>query len=441
MSHDPPFRHAQNQEPSRPRHTHSAPRRLSGRRRLLRTAVAVGAAAILVPLTGTIAPATSTSSVLTAEAPSIGTSRASERPITGALHAAVDLVAAAEPPSDGDTLAPNTATNRTVDTAVKTPDTPSAAKSVAASAPCTVSATLVPSCGAWWGASVTGGGSRAAQLSAFEAKTGARTDIYHGYHRVGQMFPTREEIAIARDPKGKRILLLSLKPTGKYNWAQVAAGKEDAYLDNLARHIKTNYNEKFLMSVHHEPENDVMQAAGSGMTATDFRNMFRHVVQRLKGAGASNVLFVANFQGTQKFHTESWWPQMYPGDDVVDWLGWDSYSCVKPNPGQPCNDYAGTVNRRFSDSTPWPGFYNWAVKNHPSKPLIICELGVYDTGDNRKADFFRTATQQAPSYPNIKAIAYWDSGTQRQARLTPGSPAASAAGAFARSPLFAQMVP
>lgn len=304
-----------------------------------------------------------------------------------------------------------------------------------------MSAKLVPSCGAWWGASVNGSGSHAAELAAFEAKTGARTDIYHGYHRVGQMFPTPDEIAIARDPKGRRILLLSLKPTVNYNWAQIAAGKEDAYLDNLARHIKANYREKFMMSIHHEPENDVRPAAGSGMTATDFRNMFRHVVQRLKGAGATNVLFVANFQGTQKFHTESWWPQMYPGDDVVDWLGWDSYSCVKPNPGEPCNDFAATVNRRFSDNTPWPGFYNWAVKNHPTKPLIICELGVYETGDSRKAAFFRTAVQQAPNYPAIKAIAYWDSGTTRKARLAPGSLAATTAGAFAKSALFAQQVP
>ncbi len=308
-------------------------------------------------------------------------------------------------------------------------------------ATCTVSANLVPSCGAWWGASVSGSGTRAQGLAAFEAKTGARTDIYHGYHSAGQMFPTREEIAIARDPKGKRILLLSLKPTGTYNWAQIAAGKEDSYLDNLARYIKANYSEKFMMSIHHEPENDVRATGGSGMTATDFRNMFRHVVQRLKGAGVTNVSFVVNFQGTQKFHTETWWPQMYPGDDVVDWLGWDSYSCVKPNPGEPCNDYSETINRRFSATTSWPGFYNWAVKNHPAKPLIICELGVYETGDSRKADFFKTALQQAPSYPAIKAINYWDSGTTRKARLVPGSLAATTAGAWARSAMFAQQVP
>lgn len=357
---------------------------------------------------------------------------------TAAVVASTALIV---PLSAGSAPAALSSFNATATTTALAPTAAAAAPAAAAPAGCTVSDKLVPSCGAWWGASVSGSGTRAAQLAAFETKTGARTDIYHGYHQVGQMFPTRDEIAIARDPKGKRILLLALKPTVRYNWAEVAAGKENAYLDNLARHIKANYPEKFMMAIHHEPENDVRPAAGSGMTATDFRNMFRHVVQRLKGAGATNVLFVANFQGTQKFHTESWWPQMYPGDDVVDWLAWDSYSCVKPNPGEACNDFAGTVNRRFSDSTPWPGFYNWAVKNHPTKPLLIAELGVYETGDGRKADFFRTALAQAPNYPAIKAIAYWDSGTARMAKLAPGSAAAATAGAWARSALFAQQVP
>ncbi|GGL35101.1 hypothetical protein H9L10_01400 [Phycicoccus endophyticus] len=300
-----------------------------------------------------------------------------------------------------------------------------------------MSATLVPSCGAWWGVSTPTGTDG---VAAFERMTGARTDIYHGYHRIGQMFPTSSEIALANDPTGHRYLLLSLMPTTRHTWAQVAAGAEDAYLNRLARHIRSTYNKPFFLTIHHEPENDVVARAGSGMQAKDFRAMFRHVVHRLRNRGVDNAVFVVNFQGTQKFHLEKWWPTMYPGDDVVDWIAWDSYSCVKPKNG-PCRDFAGMMNVRFSKRSPWPGMYNYMSSHHGNKPFMVAEFGVYNTHDKRKAAVIRSALSQASSFPKVKAIAYWNSGTRRLARVTPGSTAATALSRWASSSLFRQQVP
>ncbi len=303
---------------------------------------------------------------------------------------------------------------------------------------CTVSELLVPSCGAWWGVSPGGATDEAAKIADFETLTNKRTDMYRAYHRTGDMFPTLNERNIARDPSGHRILLESLRPTANGDtWAQVAQGSQDAYLKQLAAYIKANYSEKFLFVIHHEPENDVINRVGSGMNGTDYKDMYRHTVAVLRGEGLTNALFTPIFQGTQKFKTESWWSQMYPGDDVVDWLGWDSYTCVDPKPGKACNDFHGMINRRFSDRTPWQGMYHWATTNHPSKPIVVAEMGAYNTGDLRKANFFNAAATQVSDYPAIKAISYWNSGSStRDTRITSGPGAVLAAATFANSPFF-----
>ena len=31
------------------------------------------------------------------------------------------------------------------------------------------------------------------------------------------------------------------------------------------------------------------------------------------------------YMGNEKWMAQSWWKDLYPGDDVVDWIGLDSY--------------------------------------------------------------------------------------------------------------------
>ena len=95
----------------------------------------------------------------------------------------------------------------------------------------------------------------------------------------------------SRNAPLRRILLLNWKPDIGRSWASVAAGSMDGQIDRLAAHIKATFPEKFFMVIHHEPEEEVRPAAGSGYTADDFRNMFRHVVKRFRADGVHNALF------------------------------------------------------------------------------------------------------------------------------------------------------
>ena len=124
---------------------------------------------------------------------------------------------------------------------------------------CPVSNDLVPACGRWWGvapAALTGQPRRASLLE-FENKIGRPVDIYHGYHRDDEVFPTDEEVALAREPGRERLLFLNWKPSTTSSWASIADGAVDDRIDRLAEHIRTTFPEPFFLTVWHEPENDV----------------------------------------------------------------------------------------------------------------------------------------------------------------------------------------
>lgn len=78
------------------------------------------------------------------------------------------------------------------------------------------------------------------------------------------------------------------------------------------------------MVLHHEPENDVVALAGSGWQATDYAAMYRHTIQRLRAKGVTNVVNVMAYMGKEKWLAQTWWNDLYPGNDIVDWNGLDS---------------------------------------------------------------------------------------------------------------------
>ena len=90
---------------------------------------------------------------------------------------------------------------------------------------------------------------------------------------------------------------------------------------------------------------------------------------------------------------------LWPGDDVVDWIGYNPYTSAK-------GTFAGLVN---SPKGGWPGFYSWASTGHAGKPLMLAEWGVTESTDpGAKANFFRAMTVDEQQFPAIKALLYWN---------------------------------
>jgi hypothetical protein len=277
---------------------------------------------------------------------------------------------------------------------------------------CRTGRKLVPTCGILWG--VAPGAhteSRGASaLAKFERKTGRPQAIFHAYHGgLRQLFPTPQEIAIAHQPGRKRVLFLNWKPESA-SWAAIAKGdkRTDAFLDRLAVHIKKNFPEQFFFAVHHEGENDVREKRGSGYTARDYAAMYRYVIKRLRAHGADNIVSVLVHMAYVRHATQSWFNSMYPGDDVVDWIGFDTYAYSDPGYGH--GDFAEVFNRRIEGKRNWPGFYNWAGARHPGTPLMIAEWGVWSSRKNTtfKVDFYRRLADELRHFPKIKAMVQFE---------------------------------
>ncbi|MEU6718588.1 glycoside hydrolase family 26 protein [Nonomuraea purpurea] len=277
----------------------------------------------------------------------------------------------------------------------------------AGSPACTATSRLIPSCGAWWGIApeVFTGVPVDHALRGAESRMGAAADVVHVYHRGSELFPTDAEIALARDPARPRLLMINWKPSFDHTWAEIARGALDARIHRLAGYLRSTFPERFFLTIHHEPENDVDASSGSGMEASDYAAMFRHIVLKLRGEGVKNAVMVMTYMGAPNWAAKPWFEDLYPGDDVVDWVGMDPYADGR------VDDFDGLVNKTRKEYPDWPGFYRWMQGRFPGKPVMVAEWGVFGRSGDRsfRRAFFESVRRQIKSYPQIKALIYFDS--------------------------------
>ena len=251
---------------------------------------------------------------------------------------------------------------------------------------CSVSSALVPSCGAWFGSTTNQIGGETTPGDAVarqESELGRRLDIVHVYHSGSDNWPTQSEVALSSDRTNPRLLMVNWKPENGSTWAQVAAGANDVWIDTVASRIGDRLGSMpFFLTIHHEPEQEV-RGDGSGFTPADYVAMFRHVVLRLQGDGVANAVIVWDMMGYSGWGDQGFYDVLYPGDDVVDWIGYDPYS----HNGAPLVTFANRPGRAF------PGFYSWATSVHPGKPLMLGEFGVDSPSDRSVSVFSSLAAQ------------------------------------------------
>ncbi|MFL6139363.1 MAG: glycosyl hydrolase [Frankiaceae bacterium] len=280
-------------------------------------------------------------------------------------------------------------------------------------ASCPVSSLLVPACGAWWGAAVEPAGrqSQVDAVKAFERRIGRPVPIVHLYHRGGDLFPTQAERALVDDPSTPRVLFFNWRPEGALTWSEVAAGGADDRIDRLARRLRATLHEPFFLSIDAEPEDEVVPSAGSGRTAADYRQMFRHVVQRLRNDGVRGAVTVMDYIATANWVAKPWFAALYPGNDVVDWLAVDTY--LRQSEGVTA-DFAALVHGSRHSVPGWPGFLAWAAAVAPGKPVMLGEWGAITdrAHEQLKVDLLREFAATAPELPQIKAYVYWSSARQ-----------------------------
>jgi beta-mannanase len=254
-----------------------------------------------------------------------------------------------------------------------------------------------------------------------ESLVGRKFDIeyrYHDFENTGPgVFPDQYEQALAASG---HVLLADWDPrnfsTGaSISWASIAAGNYDAsVIDPEAARLKA-YGKPIMISFDHEMDS----AVGTSGTAANYVAAYRHVHDRLAADGVTNVIWVWTITGGSGH--DSIYASLYPGNNYVDWVGFDPYNFYN------CRNSTGAW-RTFDTTISQP--YQWLEANgFGVKPFILPEYGTVPNPSvsSAAATWWSQVPSTLANYPNIKAMVAWDDSTgscNAQVDAAPGELAA-----------------
>ncbi|CQR62511.1 Endoglucanase H [Streptomyces leeuwenhoekii] len=285
------------------------------------------------------------------------------------------------------------------------------------SGPCAPTTTLVPPCGAWWGAYVpyAANGSLKDAVLGFEKRIGRKLDLVYNYHDMsgteldGQLL-TPDEQELGED----RLLMLAWESTvwtephhenwteTQLGWRNIASGRYDEeILDPQIRRVKA-YGKRVFLSFDQETDARVEEGAG---TPEEFVAAYRHLHDRFRKLGADNVVWVWTVSGY--LGSADAMKALYPGDAYVDWIAMDQYNYYR------CH---GTTDWKDFLRSQRPS-YEW-LRAHISddKPVMLAEFATApDAGDPaRQRDWYARIPAAIRELPAVKALVHWNRPTSEE---------------------------
>lgn len=180
----------------------------------------------------------------------------------------------------------------------------------------------------------------------------------------------------------------------------LVAGKYDWYLDDWIKGVQ-EFGDPIFIRLSHEmdgdwyPYSEGYKKDPTRNTAADFVAYWRYTVDRFRKAGVKNVAWVWCVNGDRSGGKD--WPDYYPGDEYVDWLGIDLYSSRNPKP----------IMKQFLD-----------LYGKTKKPIMIPEggTGPEQTRWNKQyggdAAWVKEMFDVIEATPQIKAICWFQHGKE-----------------------------
>lgn len=312
--------------------------------------------------------------------------------------------------------APPTATAPTQRTETTPASPPTVTTSRPDSDPCPVSAKLVPTCGVLWGLAT-----RPQDLSALasvEKSVGRTFDIVYNYHDINDVIPTATEVTEARQGRTLHLAIAARiygSRQDSVTYSAITAGQYDAELSRQAEGVASLGVPVFMTFDQEANQHDKLGPRG---TAADFRAAWRHIHDLYAQAGATNAVWVWVMTGAPDNLARA--GELWPGNDVVDWISWNVYN------QSGCGSGTVTPSKYTSFKGAMTPFYEWVHRQGPTrgidpdKPMMISETGsvLYSGDPQRTARWYAAIPTTLAKYPQIKAVTLWDSKTSEACDYT-----------------------
>jgi hypothetical protein len=289
--------------------------------------------------------------------------------------------------------------------------TAQAAKAVPTATPapqavdCTATAMLVNPCRPWLGAVADNypvAGTWKDQILAHEQRIGRTVDVVHGYHPAGSVTLLSDERFFVN--RGT-ILYLNWRPANVWRDATGTKATVTTQIDKMATQLASVAPRKVMLSLFGEAERFVTPGTsacpglhGASGSPADYLAMWAFVQARFAALGVTNIVWVMNYLGYDGW--DCLFPEMWPGNDRVDWVTWDPYV----GPRERWDEEAGYFYRALERETD-------AAHAFTSKPWGLAEFG-YWYGPNQ-AEAYRMyddarAWLSSGLYPRIKLYEPFD---------------------------------
>jgi hypothetical protein len=203
----------------------------------------------------------------------------------------------------------------------------------------------------------------------------------------------------------------------KFNLVDIKAGKWDAYIDKWADAAR-EFGKPMIVAFGVEMngdwfpwsgwyygadtwldlDDDKNPEAGEWEGPQRYKEAYRHVVDRVRARGASNIQWMFHTNNySYPLDTWNFSPSYYPGADYVDWLGMSVY-------GQ---QFRSELSPNIQSLLDWP--YEEMSRLDPKKPIMIAEWGTgeFPKSSNKPQWIKESMEAFRTRYPRVKAAVYW----------------------------------
>jgi len=244
-----------------------------------------------------------------------------------------------------------------------------------------------------------------------ERATEGRLDIVHWYALWGGWKSQFNRADLERVGARGSVPMITWEPwagrDADPNWtiqAAILSGANDEYIDSWARGL-ADFGQPLLLRFAHEMhDRPYPWAVGvNGNTADEYVEAWKHVRAIFDRYPTSNVQWVWNPNAFGEWMASDYEPvyrSLYPGDDLVDWLGIDVYNT---GPGL---DWGAPYWRSFRDVLTEP--YE-ALTRLSTKPILLPEVGCAELGGSKGAWIHEAILSDLPmSFPRVAGLVWFD---------------------------------